>query len=103
MTADSSTADRGAIDENLRSVAARRYAILAEIDLGQILACRHHCEEDIDAAEIAGLVDELRAPLRQWLRLGFRAVPEADIIALLEQQFRHWRAHAAHADPAETM
>ena len=78
-------------------------AVLAEIDLLEVLAGRHDREQHVDAGEVGELVDDLAALGGERLGLGAGAVPDRDVVAGLEQPLGHRIAHAAHADPADLL
>src|SRR5258707_10817382 len=79
--------DGRAVDEDLRqfAVAAGDDAVLAEIDLLEVLAGRDDREQHVDAGEIGELVDDLAALRGQRLGLGAGPVPDRDVVAALEQ------------------
>src|ERR1700735_5319410 len=43
----------------------------------------------------------LAADLGERLGFGAGAIPDRDVMAGLDEPFRHGKAHAAHADPAD--
>src|SRR3954451_4246348 len=76
-------------------------AVLAEIDLFEILASRDHREHDLLAGKLVRVIDDPSALFAQRLGLGTGSVPDRDRMACLEQALGHRIAHASHADPAE--
>src|SRR6185503_6200692 len=76
-------------------------AVLAEIDLVQILAGGDDGEQHVHVLEVEKVVDHLAPDLGQRFGLRAGAVPDRDVVARLEQAFGHGVAHAAHADPAD--
>src|SRR6185312_14076451 len=84
-------------------LAAREHAILAEIDLLQVLAFRDDRKHHIACGEFGKLVGDLAAVRRERFRLGPRAIPDRHVMTGLEQSLGHRRAHAPRADPADLL
>src|SRR5262249_1740269 len=96
--------DGRAVDEDFRQLAAMAGdAVLAEIDLVQILAGRDDGEQHVHVLELDEIVDHLAADLGQRLGLGAGAVPDGEVITGLEQALGHGITHAAHADPTDLL
>src|SRR5262249_2828466 len=90
--------------EDFRRLAAMAGdAVLAEIDLIQVLARRDDGEQHVDILELDEIVDHLAADLRQRLGLGAGAVPDGEVATGLEQALGHGIAHPAHADPTDLL
>src|SRR5262249_10657968 len=76
-------------------------AVLAEIDLVEVLSGRHDGEEDIDLLELEQVGRDVGAGFGERLGFRARAVPDRDVIASREQALGHGMAHASHADPTD--
>ncbi len=96
--------DGRAVDEHAgRLAVAAQHAVLAEIDLLDVLALGDDREHHVHAGEVGRLVDDLAARLGERLGLGAGAIPDRDVVAGLQQPLGHRVAHAAHADPADPL
>src|SRR5262249_16263423 len=96
--------DGRAIDEDFRQLAAMAGdAVLAEIDLIQVLSGRDDGEQHVHVLELEEVVDHLAADLGQRLGLGAGAVPDGKVVTGLEQALGHGITHPAHADPTDLL
>src|SRR5262249_554544 len=78
-------------------------AVLAEIDLLQILSGRDDGEQHVHVLELDEIVDHLAADLGQRLGLGAGAVPDGNVLAGLEQALGHGITPTPHRDPTDLL
>jgi len=94
--------NRRTFDDELRvGRATRQQPARAGDDFRDVLPCGDHHEHDVARREVADVLRDLRADLRERLGLGARAVPHGEVRSALGQPLGHRVTHAAHADPAD--